>query len=393
MTKTLSCPGWTPPKAGMLPNMVEELWRQLTVASVYMGIVVGAGFASGQEVLRFFSVFGMRGFWGLLLAGLFFALLGWSVLQIGHEQQARSHRPVVFAALGHTAGRIMDLFITLTLFGVFTFMAAGAGAVFEQQYGLSAWLGSLLLIVLTVATILLGFGSVIRSIGIFAPVLLLAVLVISFQSLLRHSDFSAPLDLRTAVQPPIAYWPLSSLIYVSFNFVLAVAVLAPLGRGSQTHATRIGGAVLGGAALFLAALGIHLALLAHLPTSAQVDVPMLAIAETISPATGTFYGWIILAEVYTSAVGSLYGFTARITDSLGVPFGATALWSGLLALAVSRLGFTTLVETLLPFTGLLGLFLVGGLSFWFLRRTSRNLMRYDYGAFRQFISYRSRRKS
>ena len=383
----------TPSNAGMLPNMVKELWRQLTVAGVYMGIVVGAGFASGQEILRFFTVFGMRGFWGLLLAGLFFAMLGWSALQIGHERQARSHRLVVFTALGPTAGRIMDLLITTALFGVFTFMAAGAGAVFEQQYGLPDWSGSLLLIALTVITILFGFGGVIRSIGIFAPILLLAVYSISFLSLQRYADFRATTDAAAAAEPVIAHWPLSALIYVSFNFVLAVAVLAPLGRRSQTGATRVGGAVFGGIGLFLTAMAIHLAMLAHLPASAQIDVPMLAIAESVSPTAGTLYSWIMLAEVYTSAVGSLYGFVARITDTLGTPFGSAAVWSGLLAFAVSRFGFTALVETLLPFTGLLGLLLVGGLTLWFFRRASRIFVGYDYGSLGSLILSRSRRRS
>jgi len=33
------------------------------VAATYIGTVVGAGFASGQEMLQFFAVFGLKGFW------------------------------------------------------------------------------------------------------------------------------------------------------------------------------------------------------------------------------------------------------------------------------------------------------------------------------------------
>jgi uncharacterized membrane protein YkvI len=44
----------------------------LKVAFAYIGTVVGAGFASGQEILQFFSYFGYWGLVGLLLAaGLF----------------------------------------------------------------------------------------------------------------------------------------------------------------------------------------------------------------------------------------------------------------------------------------------------------------------------------
>ncbi len=45
------------------------------IAATYIGTIVGAGFASGQEVLQFFGVFGIKGLWGLLLAtALFFSL-------------------------------------------------------------------------------------------------------------------------------------------------------------------------------------------------------------------------------------------------------------------------------------------------------------------------------
>ena len=37
------------------------------VAATYIGTVVGAGFASGQETLQFFAVFGVRGFWDFFL--------------------------------------------------------------------------------------------------------------------------------------------------------------------------------------------------------------------------------------------------------------------------------------------------------------------------------------
>ena len=36
------------------------------VAATYIGTVIGAGFASGQEILQFFSVFGNMGILGLI---------------------------------------------------------------------------------------------------------------------------------------------------------------------------------------------------------------------------------------------------------------------------------------------------------------------------------------
>ena len=47
------------------------MWkRSIAVAASFVGIVVGAGFASGMEALQYFVAYGTQGFWGVLLAGV-----------------------------------------------------------------------------------------------------------------------------------------------------------------------------------------------------------------------------------------------------------------------------------------------------------------------------------
>lgn len=46
------------------------------LAFVYVGTVVGAGFATGREIVEFFLKFGWFGFFGILVSGGMFTLLG-----------------------------------------------------------------------------------------------------------------------------------------------------------------------------------------------------------------------------------------------------------------------------------------------------------------------------
>ena len=50
------------------------------LASVYVGTVIGAGFASGQEILQFFGKYGYKGIPGIIVITILFSLLGASVL-------------------------------------------------------------------------------------------------------------------------------------------------------------------------------------------------------------------------------------------------------------------------------------------------------------------------
>lgn len=52
------------------------------VAATYVGAVMGAGFASGQEIQQFFANFGYWGILGIVLSACLFAALGWIMIDL-----------------------------------------------------------------------------------------------------------------------------------------------------------------------------------------------------------------------------------------------------------------------------------------------------------------------
>ena len=54
--------------------MFEEAKNIFKVASIYIATIVGAGFASGREIVQFFTSYYRGGFYGILLTGVLFAL-------------------------------------------------------------------------------------------------------------------------------------------------------------------------------------------------------------------------------------------------------------------------------------------------------------------------------
>ena len=50
---------------------------------------------------------------------------------------------------------------------------------------------------------------------------------------------------------------------------------------------------------------------------AEYEVPMVYISGRFIPWIRLIYSSILLAEIYTTAVGNLYGFVARLTDPDG----------------------------------------------------------------------------
>ncbi|MCL6477655.1 MAG: hypothetical protein K6T65_04490 [Peptococcaceae bacterium] len=351
--------------------MATEVQKITTfkVAATYIGTIVGAGFASGQEVMQYFSFFGLGGLIALAAATLMFIFFGIIILELGHGLRAKSHREVIQHAGGRWVGSAVDAVITFFLFGAMTAMAAGSGAIFAQQFGFSHFLGSLVMVTATVFTVLLGIHGVITAISFVVPFLLAAVLGISIASLISTPPNALSLaQWSRAAQSPVPFWPLSAIVYVSYNLVLGVAVLAPLGRLAGDNAGVLRkGALYGGIGLGIGALAINLALLSSPPAVSGYEIPMARIAARFSPLIQTAYSIVLLAEIYTTAMGSLYGFTARIMDPEARGFRWLVIGSGIASLAAGQLGFSTLVRVLYSAVGYAGLLMLAGLTYGYFR--------------------------
>jgi len=148
-------------------------------------------------------------------------------------------------------------------------------------------------------------------------------------------------------------WLLSAVIYVSYNTIISASILGPLGMNTgEKKAIKIG-AVLGGAGLGLASLMIHLSLSVNYSEISHLEVPMMYIAGRISGAVRSIYAIILVCEIYTTAVGSLYGFVSRINSMKKVDIGEKSLIlvTATTALLLSQLGFSNMVKYLYPLVG------------------------------------------
>lgn len=339
------------------------------VAATYIGTVVGAGFASGQEVLQFFSAYGMSGIWGIALATLLFFFFGYTILLIGKALRVKSYVEVVRYSNGKFLGTIIDIIITIFLFGALAAMIAGAGAIFEQQFNLSPLWGTVLMGIISLLTVITGIKGVINAISYVVPILLASVFFIAIYSVVLNPITTGDLQMANTLEGVAPNWFISALNYASYNLVIAVAVLAPMGARSDSKKTLFWGALLGGLGLGIGIVAIFLSILTNLDSVANVEVPMIMIASKIGVIIQLVFAVVLFAEVYTTAVGNLYGFVSRmnfIADRyrIWVIVGTT-----IAAFLVSQVGFSAMVKYLYPAVGYGGLLFFAGLLYvWIFKR-------------------------
>lgn len=105
------------------------------------------------------------------------------------------------------------------------------------------------MILLTLITVLAGINKVISSISLVAPVLVATVVVISILTISQNLPvLLANLSWSLVPRAAVPFWLLAALLYVSYNLILSIAVLAPLGARSRSE-NLLPGALLGGLGL------------------------------------------------------------------------------------------------------------------------------------------------
>ncbi|MCL1791760.1 MAG: hypothetical protein FWG40_10540 [Peptococcaceae bacterium] len=336
-----------------------KTYSPLTIAGVFIGSMVGAGFASGQEIMSFFVLAGPAGFIGIIGACALFFYIGNLIMQMANKAGTPVYRELIAKTFGRSAWYwAFDILISFSFFGVLVVMTSGAGAMFHEFLGLPFWLGGTLILAPTFVTVLLGRGAVIRAISIIVPLVLVGILVITLFTLWQHplspTDFARAADPHQAVAQ--GWVPVSTVLYAAYNILLTLAVLTTLGAAGSSARILRTGALLGAFGLGTASLCIFAALATDLPATSVSEIPMLHLASRIHPFLAGAYGIVLFLEIYTSTLSLLYGLSDRF---FGLPESAQSRRNivpaifliCVAALICSYFGFSNMVSTFYPALG------------------------------------------
>jgi uncharacterized membrane protein YkvI len=96
---------------------MNKIGLSLKIAAVFIGTVVGAGLASGQEIIQFFTVYGKNGIPGIILCGILYAVIGMLTVDMSYRCNAASYRDLIYLSCGRYLGWVVDALTTLFLFG------------------------------------------------------------------------------------------------------------------------------------------------------------------------------------------------------------------------------------------------------------------------------------
>ncbi|MFF5995216.1 hypothetical protein AAGS61_10720 [Lysinibacillus sp. KU-BSD001] len=348
--------------------------KSLQIGGAFVGLIVGAGFASGQEIMQYFTSFGLMGIVGALVATAAFAFLGMTLAQLGSQLQTTSHKGVIYYIGGRYIGLVLDFLITFFLFGVAVVMFAGAGSTFNQMFGIPPMVGSIIMVAATIFTLLLNIKNIINLIAVITPYLMGIIFIILIYSLFTMDiSISEANELAQAQSAATSNWLIGALLYVSYNIAAGAAILIVMGGTVKDRKVAGVGGILGGIMLGLLIILINLTMFVKMDVVAGVDMPTLELAKQIHPAVGVLMAIALLGMMYNTAVGMFYAFTVRFVAPDHKVFKPTIVVVGLAGFVASLAGFTTLVGKVYSTMGYLGFALIIVVVIAWIRKDKREI--------------------
>lgn len=142
----------------------------ISITLVIIGALIGAGFASGQEIFSFFYIYGKNGIYGILIMSILIGIFIYKSLKIIYQKQVYNYNDFLNLFIKNTKIRNVILWIVNVLLLVsFYIMVAGFGAYFEQEIGINRIIGSIVLNLLCVIVFFSNIKGVLKASNLIVP--------------------------------------------------------------------------------------------------------------------------------------------------------------------------------------------------------------------------------
>ena len=348
------------------------LKNAIGIAFAFIGVLVGAGFASGQETMQYFIAFGTQGIWGAALSSALMLIAGVSILQLGSYFQANEHMEVLGSVSSKVMSWILDIATITTLFSIGFVMYAGAGANLNQQFGWPVWIGATLMLALVLVIGMMDVDKVTAAVGAVTPLLLFFVIFGCIWTLCTSDLDWSNLNVQAQeVSTTLPNWWISSLNYTGLNAICVASMALVIGGNYlDTRAAGLGG-FLGGMGYLVMLLLLSCGLLAAVGSIAGDDMPMLTLITNIHPVLGFIMSLVIFGMIFATALGMFFALGKRLARGRQERFRPIFITTCLIGFALSFVGFKTLVSVVYPILGYLGILLVAVLAAAWLRSSQK----------------------
>ena len=315
------------------------------IVFVIIGTIIGAGFASGQEIFSFFVRYGVIGFAGVILSTLLMSIIIYKTLKIIKENNIKTYKDFLEKIiicenkiLKQTILNIVNIFLLIS----FYIMIAGFSVYFHQELNTPKIYGASLISILLLITFSKNINGVIKINYLLIPILIILFIILGIKKIETVNLLVINNNYK---------WIISSILYASYNSIVLIPILVDL-KKYIIDVKKI--AIITGLIVLVLSTIIYFILYTNINLLYDVEIPIVYIAGTLGNINKIVYGIVILIAIFTSAVSAGYGFLINICKN-SKTYKIISILICLSGALISRIGFSSLINNLYPLFGFLGI--------------------------------------
>ncbi len=325
---------------------------------VIIGTLIGAGFASGQEIYLFFFSYGIKGLIGIFISSILIGITIYKSLILINKYNIRTYidflnifiktrKQKCYFNIKNIINIIINIFILVTFF----IMIAGFGAYFEQQFGINSLFGSIILSIFCFIVFLRNVKGVIKASTILVPFLIITIMLIGTINIKNINFLNINQYLNRTNN---SNYILSSIVYCSYNSILLIPVLITLKDYLKNKKQIVFIAFITTAIVLLLSFIIFTLLIRVDVDITKLEMPAVYVVSNMSKIFEILYGIIILGSIFTTAISLGTSFLQNTSKSKK-GYEQIALIMCITSCAISQIGFSNLINYLYPIFGYLGI--------------------------------------
>ncbi|MDO4870075.1 MAG: hypothetical protein Q4A65_07340 [Bacillota bacterium] len=324
-----------------------DIQTVIRIAGAYVAWVMGSGFATGQEILQFFTSYGYRSFPLIAMNLIGFLIIGPMILEAGRmHRDIEGHSHFQYFC-GRKLGVFYDWFLPASMFAGMVILISGSGATLEEYYGVNHFVGALIMAAAALTAYIVGFQRFVRVVSFIGPTIIAFTLFVGIVTIVRDFDGLAVVNdypQQMEAKQPVPWAWLSGLLYISYNLSGGSKYYTALGGTAGKAREAFWGAIVGTIALMAAILLMNSAMLTDIGNTAVQQVPTLYLTKKISYSLGAVFSIILIMGIFSSCSAMLWTVSERFVKQGS---RKSYIFAACLCVAAFLLG-------LLPFAELVG---------------------------------------
>ena len=317
------------------------LKKAFLISGVFISGLIGAGFATGSEIFFYFSKFGNKGYMGIALSALLFALLQYEIILQSQRLCAHTIGDYLKKIMPNRLAAVIGIFTYVFMLFILSAMLSGFGELVYLVFGIKKSVGALIMLMITAFILSKGYGFFVKSESVFF-VMIVSVMIFVFIYL--YAFFNPGIQTFFSHNS----WSVSAVSYTGYNMITGAAVLCILSGTAKPKAVFDASCItfIVLTVIMSAAAGI---IAMYKNTVAYSSMPLVEICAYCSEPLALIYSFAVFLSMLTTAVSAGYPLCDFVCGSFKTKKCRLIIYAA--AYAISGTEFSFIVDKLYRISG------------------------------------------